>query len=169
MTSRTSSSTVKNILVLILFIALPLGIGFAGSMLTSEHIDGWYAAANKAPWNPPNSVFGPVWTVLYILIGIAGWLLWRKQPVTSNLMKLFWLQLILNAVWSPLFFGGYAYFGTFALWLAVAVIVALIITLALLITGCFKQGHQLAGALLAPYLLWGAYASTLNIYLALFN
>lgn len=167
----TTQSKGKSLGALAFFILLPLSVGFVGSMLTSEHIDGWYATADKAPWNPPNSVFGPVWTVLYILIGIAGWLIWknRDRPGTARLMNLYWVQLVLNAIWSPLFFGGYASFGVTALWIAFAVILALIITVVLLIAGAFKHGFKAAALLLIPYLLWGAYASTLNLYLALFN
>lgn len=164
-------SGLKDVLTLAAFILIPLAIGFTGSMLTADNIDGWYASATKAPWNPPNSVFGPVWTVLYILIGITGWLIWRRRdrPGTARLMKLYWVQLVLNAVWSPLFFGGYPALGVTALWLAFIVIVGLWITILVLITESFKHGFKLAGWLLVPYLLWVSYASTLNVYLALFN
>lgn len=170
-TTRPHPSAGKSILVLALFILIPLAIGFAGSMLTADNIDGWYASATKAPWNPPNSVFGPVWTVLYILIGVAGWEIWRHRdrPGTARLMRLYWAQLFLNAVWSPIFFGGYPALGVTALWLAFMVIVGLWITVVLLIKESFSHGFKLAAWLLVPYLLWASYASTLNIYLALFN
>ncbi|MBM7051781.1 TspO/MBR family protein [Rothia sp. ZJ1223] len=67
-------------------------------MLTSHYIDGWYATAHKVPWNSPNFVFAPVLTLLYIVIGIAGWKLWQNSATTGNLMTLYWVQLVLNAV-----------------------------------------------------------------------
>ena len=94
-----------NGIALLLFIAVPLAIGFTGSFLTADQVDGWYASADQAPWTPPNAVFGPVWTLLYVMIGAAGWLLWRST-VTHQRRRafiLYGIQLILNAVWSPLF------------------------------------------------------------------
>lgn len=157
-------------LALALLIAIPLLVGFLGSQVTSGEVEGWYAQADKAPWNPPDWVFGPVWTALYIVIGAASWMVWRRRRQRGGYaaLSLYVTQLVLNSIWSPLFFGGYPLWDTAALWAAFAVIIALIITIFLTIAMFWKV--QRAGAiLLAPYLGWVLYASTLNLYIALMN
>lgn len=80
-----------NGIALLLFIAVPLAIGFTGSFLTGDQVDGWYASADQAPWTPPNAVFGPVWTLLYVMIGAAGWfalVLYSYAPETTSLYSL---------------------------------------------------------------------------------
>ncbi|WP_237203785.1 TspO/MBR family protein [Rothia endophytica] len=155
---------------LLLFIAVPLAIGFTGSFLTSDQVDGWYASADQAPWTPPNVVFGPVWTLLYVMIGVAGWLLWRSTATHQRRRAfiLYGIQLVLNAVWSPLFFGAYPTYGVAALWVALAVIYLLLLTIMVSIK-IFAPISKIAGWLFVPYGLWVAYASTLNLYMALHN
>ncbi|WP_300345437.1 TspO/MBR family protein [Nesterenkonia sp.] len=150
-------------------LAVPVGIGMLGSLATRAHTDGWYAEAEKAPWNPPDWVFGPVWTTLYLTMGLAAWLVWRRRGfITSRARRaLRWyaVQLALNAVWSPLFFAGYPRWQDAALWGAAAVIVALIGALAVTIWA-FWPVSRTAAVLMVPYLGWVVYASTLNIYIA---
>jgi len=169
-TTAAPDSTVKQIIALILFVGIPLAVGFLGSMLTADQIDGWYADADKAAWTPPDAVFGPVWTVLYLLMGVGAWLVWRRrQSVNATpALALFVVQLVLNSIWSPLFFGGFPLFGRAALWAAFALIVVLIVAIALTIWR-FRPISRVAAALLLPYLAWTLYASTLNFYLALMN
>lgn len=163
-------STFKQVVALVLFVGIPQAAGFIGSLLTAEETDGWYAEADKAAWTPPDSVFGPVWTVLYISMGIAAWLVWRKRHTVNArpALTVFVVQLVLNSIWSPLFFGGYPLIGTAALWAAMVLIVVLIVAISVTIWR-FWPISPIAGALLLPYLAWTLYASTLNLYIALMN
>ncbi len=117
----------------------------------------FYAQLARPDWAPPASIFGPVWTVLYALMGIAAWLVWRVGGFrTAKLaLTLFLVQLALNALWSWLFFGWHlgalAFADVLLLWM---LIVATMIT--------FWRIRPLAGALLVPYLLWVSFASALN-------
>jgi tryptophan-rich sensory protein len=120
----------------------------------------WYAALNKPAWNPPNWVFGPVWTTLYLAMAVAVWLVWRQGGFTANgvALRCFLTQLALNALWTPLFFGlklpGVAFAELLFLWLAIA---------ATLIQ--FWRKHRVAGLLLTPYLAWVTFAGALNFTL----
>lgn len=172
MRGRTASpdGLPKQVLALMLLIGTPLSVGFLGSQVTSGEVEGWYAEAEKAPWNPPNWVFGPVWTALYIVMGTASWLVWRRRrhQGASAALSLYVVQLALNSIWSPLFFGGYPLWGTPALWAAFAVIVTLIAALLLTIR-MFWKVRRVSAVLLAPYAGWVLYASTLNLYIAMMN
>lgn len=169
-TATAPDSAFKQVVALVLFVAIPQTVGFIGSMLTAEETDGWYAEADKAAWTPPDSVFGPVWTFLYISMGVAAWLVWRKRHTVKAkpALTIFVAQLVLNAIWSPLFFGGYPLFGTAALWAAMALIAVLIVAIAVTVRR-FWPISQVSGVLLLPYLAWTLYASTLNLYIALMN
>jgi benzodiazapine receptor len=117
--------------------------------------DEWYAALAKPSWNPPSWVFGPVWTMLYILMGISAWRISMRAPHSMRSLGLFFVQLILNAAWTPIFFGlhqiGWALVDIVLLWFAiVAVILA------------FSRRDKLAAALLVPYLAWVSFATCLN-------
>lgn len=117
----------------------------------------WYRGINKPSWNPPDWVFGPVWTVLYTIMGVSAWLVWQRRneaPVRVAL-TLFILQLLCNALWSWLFFGwhqmGFALLELIVLWcLILATLLA------------FWRVSPLAGGLLIPYLLWVSFAGFLN-------
>ncbi len=120
-------------------------------------VDGWYAALNKPSWNPPNWVFGPVWTLLYGMMAVAAWLIWqrggwRAQRVPLGLYLLQWL---LNAAWTPLFFGLHRPDLAFA-----AIVTLLAAIVATLIA--FRRIMPAAGWLLAPYALWTGFAAMLN-------
>lgn len=156
--------------VLIILVAVPLTVGFVGSQGSREAIDGWYATADKAPWTPPNSIFGPMWTVLYILMGVASWLLWRQrhQEFAKLALVFYVIQLAFNAAWTFLFFQGYAQFGSFMLWVSMADIVLLIISLIL----CLRYAHRVSRTatwMLVPLLAWVTYAASLNLYIAITN
>lgn len=138
-----------------------LGITFSAAWIGSRFMPGdWYASLAKPSWNPPNAVFGPVWTVLYILMGLAAWLVWRRVGFTGArvALNLFFLQLVFNALWS------YLFFGRFRPDLALVDIVALWCTI-LVVTALFWQAHRGAGAMMIPYLLWVSFASCLNFVL----
>lgn len=116
----------------------------------------WYAALAKPGWTPPSWVFGPVWTLLYVLMGVAAWLVWdRHRNAARVALTLFVLQLIVNAAWSWLFFGlrspALAFAGIVLLW---ALILATVIA--------FRRLRPPAAALLLPYLAWVTFAAALN-------
>lgn len=144
-------------IALVVFLALCLGAGGLGAIATTPEIDGWYRTLQKPAWNPPDHVFGPVWTALYVLMAMAGWLVWQKECSGSRRVGLFLfgLQLALNVAWSWIFFAlhepGWAVVEITVLWLAI---------LATLVV--FLRQSRLAGALLVPYLAWVTFAAGLN-------
>ena len=155
-----------------LFLAISFGVAALGTIATFENVDGWYADAGKAFWTPPNVVFGPVWTALYTLMSVSAWLVWRELPrhpaEARRGLTVYVVQLALNAIWTPVFFGLYPSIGTPALWIALAIILAL--DVAVLITMLrFWPARRLAAVLLIPYWAWVLYATTLNIALASMN
>lgn len=128
-----------------------------GSLFTVPAIAGWYATLNKPAWNPPNWIFGPVWSTLYLLMAIAAWLVWREWgfKAAGLALTLFALQLCLNALWSYLFFGLHNP--------ALAFIEIILLWLAILATVCaFLKLNTLASVLLLPYILWVTFAAFLN-------
>jgi len=135
-----------------------LGVCFAAAAFGGLFMPGeWYVTLRKPTWNPPGWIFGPVWTALYTMMAIAAWLVWKRGgfKVQRVALSFFLLQLLLNALWSPLFFGlhnpGFAFVDIVLLWLAL---------LATLIQ--FLRVSVLAGSLLVPYLAWVTFASLLN-------
>ena len=158
------------VIALILFLLIPFAVGAFGSLTTVNNVDGWYAVADKAFWTPPNWVFGPVWSVLYILMGVAAWLVWRApdQDGRRGALAVFVAQLVLNAVWTPVLFAGYPLWGASALWWGVGIIAAMDL-LVLVTMVAFSAVRMTAAVLLIPYWVWILYATTLNVYLAANN
>ncbi len=144
-------------LVLALFIAICLAVGGIGSIFTASSVTSWYPTLRKPAWRPPAAVFGPVWTTLYILMGIAAWLVWRRRDTanTRPALYLFAIQLAFNLAWSGIFFGLRAPGAAFA-----EIVILWGLVLATLIA--FWRVRPIAGLLLLPYLLWTTYASALN-------
>lgn len=151
-------------LVLVLFVIVCLFIGYLGSFFTVASIPTWYSALNKPFFSPPNWIFAPVWTTLYILMAIAAFRVWerRKNKSAKNVFKLFGIQLFLNAVWSPVFFGAKN------LILAFVVIVALLYFIFLTIKA-FAKVDKVASYLLYPYIAWVGFATILNFSVWLLN
>ncbi|MCU1475062.1 TspO/MBR family protein [Amnibacterium sp.] len=149
--------------MLVAFLAIAYAVAAFGAATTIGAVNGWYARSLHVLWTPPNAAFGPVWTVLYTLIAVSGWLVWlrRRQRRASVALPLFVVQLVLNSLWTPIFFGGYALIGSAALWIALIVILALDLTVAATIAA-FWPVSRVAAVLLVPYLVWILYASTLN-------
>ncbi|WP_256012374.1 TspO/MBR family protein [Desertivirga xinjiangensis] len=147
----------KNVIRLILSIALPLLVGGVAGYATSSNISNWYVYLNKPSFNPPNEVFSPVWTALYILMGISLYLIWKAEPgkIRSTALTIFFLQLLLNFAWSFLFF----YFHQTGL--ALIEIVLLWISIIFMIFW-FHQISKVAAWLQLPYLLWVSFAACLN-------
>lgn len=133
-------------------------LGNASGLITLGAIGGWYETLTRPPGTPPNAVFGPVWSILYAMIGVSLALLWHRAPAgpekNAALIR-FAIQFALNLAWTPLFFGAHQ------LGLALLVILALLIAIAETIRR-FLPLDRLAGGLLLPYLLWVAYAGYLN-------
>lgn len=135
-----------------------LGVTFLAAAVGSLFMPGpWYDALAKPAWTPPDAVFGPVWTTLYVLMGVAAWLVWRRGGLAGAgaALAVYGLQLALNAAWSWLFFGrqaiGAALVDIVLLWLAIALTLVL-----------FRRHDRVAGWLIVPYLLWVTYAAALN-------
>lgn len=145
------------ILALVISVGLSLATGFVGALATASSVDSWYQSLTKPPWTPPDVLFGPVWTVLYILMGVAAWLVWKRagNRMIHRPLAVYALQLILNACWSFIFFGlrnpGAALIEIFFLWAAIVANVA-----------CFARVDRRAAWLLAPYLAWVSFAVALN-------
>ncbi len=142
-------------------LAISLALSFAaagtGALLTNKSLSAWYPGLTKPSWNPPDWVFGPVWTLLYIMMAVAAWLVWRSRaaPPVALPLALYTMQLTLNVMWSGLFFGlrmpGAAFAEIILLWLA---ILATILS--------FWRVDRVAAMLLVPYLAWVSFASMLN-------
>ncbi len=157
-TKRPDVGTGKDLLALALFVGLCLGIGGLGGAVTAESVTTWYTTLDKPSFNPPNWIFGPVWTTLYVLMGIAAWRVWRAadRDTARGALAVFALQLAVNLGWSVAFFG-LRHPG-----LAVVVILALdllVLSTALM----FRRIDRLAAWLFVPYLAWIAFATALNI------
>ena len=142
---------------LAIFLLAAFSAGAIGSIFTASAIPTWYAALKKPSWTPPGWVFGPVWTALYLTMGVAAWLVWRRGGWAANRtpLTLFALQLAANALWSILFFGLHTPGAAF---LEIVVLWSLILATAL----AFRRVSALAAWLLLPYLAWVTYAATLN-------
>jgi tryptophan-rich sensory protein len=154
-----------NYLVLVGSILIAEAAGGLGSLFTFSAIPTWYATLNKPFFSPPNYLFGPVWTLLYALMGIAAYMVWRKYQFSKEAIG-FWhvygAQLALNALWSILFFGlkdiGIAFIEILALWYFIA--------------RCIQEGRKLSiwtVYLLLPYLAWVSFASLLNLAIYILN
>jgi translocator protein len=145
------------IVKLVLSVLLPLGLGAIAGMFTAQAVPEWYASLNRPSFNPPNWIFGPVWTSLYILLGIAFFLIWKQDAsrLRNLAILVFMLQLILNFGWSFIFFYfnliGIALIEIVVLWLSIIVMLIL-----------FYQIKPLAAYLNIPYLVWVTFATILN-------
>lgn len=140
---------------LILCILLPLLVGGVSGFFTSQSIPNWYVYLNKPSFNPPNYLFGPVWTLLYILMGISFYLIINKPKVNWLLVSIFITQLILNFFWSFIFFNahnlGLALVEIIILWASILTMIIL-----------FYKINKWAAILNIPYLLWVSFATLLN-------
>lgn len=141
------------------FLLLAVGGGILIGTLTAP--GDWYANLNKPPFNPPDWIFGPVWTLLYVLIAMAGWRTWEAGK-TSPTMTLWWIQMGLNFLWSPVFFVLHE------VWMALVIILALFAVILMFIRR--SGGKDRVSALaFVPYAAWVAFASLLNFSIAVLN
>jgi benzodiazapine receptor len=148
-----------DIIKLIVSIVVCEGAGGIGAIFTTPAIPSWYAGLRKPTFTPPNSVFGPIWITLYLLMGIAVFLVWReglgREGVTIAFVA-FWVQLVLNILWSVVFFGFKSLFG------GMVMILLLWIAILVSIITFFGVSH-LAAWLLIPYIAWVSIAANLNV------
>jgi benzodiazapine receptor len=159
----------SQLLGLLVFLAASAVVAGLGGLATGSNVNGWYATADKAPWSPPNWVFGPVWAVLYTAMAVAAWLVWRRRAEGSRAaLTAYGVQLVLNLFWTPVFFGLYPVMGTPALWIGFLVIAALAVAVAVTVLR-FGPISRTAGLLMLPYLSWIVFASSLNLWAALHN
>jgi benzodiazapine receptor len=159
----------SQVAALFLFLGASALVAALGGLATANNVNGWYATADKAPWSPPNWVFGPVWTILYIAMAVAAWLVWRRHAAGARTaLTAYAVQLVLNLLWTPVFFGLYPVLGTPALWIAFAIIVALALAVGATVL-YFGPISRTAGLLMLPYLSWVVFASSLNLWAALHN
>ncbi len=148
----------SNTLKLILSIVICQAAGLIGTVFTLDSIPTWYAALNKPSFNPPNWLFGPVWTILYLMMGISLFIVWKedlKNKVVKSAFTVFMIQLFLNTIWSIVFFGMQSISG--------GLIIIVLLWIMILITILkFMKISRVAGILLIPYLLWVSFATFLN-------
>lgn len=142
-------------IVLAGLILLCLAVGFSAGLATQASVSDWYPTLAKPSWTPPNWLFAPVWTILYIAMAVAAWLVWKSGRDVKPAMILFFSQLALNFAWSFLFFGARSPWlglvGVAMMWLAVAAT-----------TAVFWRSTRAAGLLFIPYLAWTSFAAVLN-------
>lgn len=154
----------SNIIKLIVSLLLPLSVGAIAGMFTSDAIPTWYATLNRPSFNPPNWIFGPVWTTLYIILGISFFLIWKENPSKYRNLAIivFAVQLLLNFAWSFFFFYfnliGVALIEIILLWISIAAMIYL-----------FYKIKPIAAYLNIPYLLWVSFATILNAGYYLLN
>jgi benzodiazapine receptor len=148
---------------LIVSILLPLIIGGVSGYYTASNIQSWYITLIKPSFNPPNYLFGPVWTTLYIIMGISFYMIWSSTKINKNkLIGIYLFQLILNFLWSFIFFKyhaiGIAALEIVVLWLSILTMIIM-----------FYKNNKWAALINIPYLLWVSFASVLNISIYLLN
>ena len=150
---------------LIISLALPQLAGIVGSVFTTSAIPIWYATLQRPSFSPPNWLFGPVWILLYILMGISVYLVWQKidkDKTARGALWLFWIHLFFNAIWSIIFFGlhnpGLAFVNIIIIWLLIIILMVK-----------FWKINKWSTYLLIPYLLWVSFASALNYFIWYLN
>ncbi len=149
---------INNTLKLVIAVAVPVAVGGLSGFATARGVSTWYPTLVKPSFNPPAWVFGPVWTVLYIMMGVAAYLVWRRGVDADGVrtaLTVFIIQLVLNGLWSILFFGirqpGSALVEIIVLWVAIGATIRL-----------FWRVVPAAGLLLLPYWAWVSFATILN-------
>ncbi|MGA2916782.1 MAG: TspO/MBR family protein [Sedimentisphaerales bacterium] len=154
----------SDVIKLIISCTVPLAVGYGGSFWTANSMD-WYQTLAKPAFNPPGWIFAPVWTMLYLLMGIAVFLVWQRglaDKAGKVALATFILQLVFNALWMPIFFGMkqplIAFGVVILLWLAIAGTII-----------CFYRVNKLSAILLLPYIIWVSFAAVLNASICVLN
>ena len=158
MNQATRKRSAANLAIgLIAWIGICFLAGAIGGLATTSSVTGWYAEINKPAWNPPGWIFGPVWSTLYLMMGVSSWLVWKNSSFQESKLALGWFvfHLLLNVLWSIVFFGlrqpGWAMVEIVVLWISIVIAIAL-----------FYRHSKLAAGLLVPYWLWVSFAAFLN-------
>jgi translocator protein len=160
-TSYRGRNSRPNLPALVAFVGVAFCVGALGAMFSpgfSKNAARWYAGLAKPDWLPPQSWFGPVWAALYLLMGIAAWIIWRERyhRGRSAAIGAYAVQLLLNALWPPLFFGlntiGGSLFVNFALWVAIGWTILE-----------FAKVKPVAAWVMAPYWIWATIAVAMNL------
>lgn len=149
----------------IICLVIPLAIGAIGGFFTMEAVKTWYTTLNKPSFNPPNYLFGPVWSTLYAIMGIASYLVWKRRKVAKNYSlaaSVYFVQLVLNLMWSFIFF--YQQQIGLALIEIIILLVAIIINCVL-----FYKINKVAGLLFIPYMMWVSFATVLTYSIYMLN
>jgi len=153
------------VIKLIVCLALTFSAAFIGSLFTREAVPDWYANLNKPSFSPPNWLFGPVWTILYLLMALSAFIVWQKGLANSAVriaLTIYLIQLILNALWSVIFFGlkmpWLSFIEILLLWTAIGLTIL-----------AFARVSITAAVLLVPYILWVSFAAVLNFAIWLLN
>lgn len=154
----------KNTVPLVFFLTVCLGVSAVGGWITQTSVNDWYQTLAKPPMNPPDWVFAPTWITLYVMMAVAGWRVWLRSAnnIRRMAMVAFAVQLMLNLIWSFIFFGaqspGFAAIEIVLLWISI------LITLLM-----FWRIDGFAGWLMSPYIVWVSFAIYLNISIVLLN
>jgi tryptophan-rich sensory protein len=153
---------IRSPIALLGFLAASFGVAAFGSYFTAQTVDSWYPTLEKPSWRPPSAAFGPVWTILYTLMAISAWLVWRDESTAQDkartrkqALTAWAVQLALNGAWSAVFFGARSPAG------GLAVILALVPSIAVTAALSAKVSKP-AALLLVPYLAWTTFAAALN-------
>ena len=149
----------RALVVLGIFLAVVIGVGAGIGVVTAP--GEWYDTLQKPPFNPPSWLFAPVWTTLYVLIAVAGWRTFLAEPNSTG-MKLWYAQMVLNWIWSPVFFVLHG------LWPAFFIIVVMWAAIAAFIVNRWNR-DRISAWLFVPYLAWVSFATLLNVSLAILN
>lgn len=161
-----SNSTQKfQFVPFIICLIIPLSIGALGGFFTMEAVKTWYTTLNKPSFNPPNYLFGPVWSTLYAIMGIASYLIWKRRNVTKNYTlaaSVYFIQLVLNLMWSFIFF--------YQQQIGLALIEIIILLVAIIANSIlFYRINKLAGLLYIPYIMWVSFATVLTYSIYMLN
>ena len=146
----------------ILFFIITFSASFIGGLVTISFKDPWYSQLIKSNFNPPDWIFAPVWTTLYLMMTLAIWFFWHSKNRNLNTIYLYFIHILFNTTWSIVFFGLHQ------ILLALIVLLILIILIIILILK-FKRVNKVSSYLMIPYLLWSCYALFLNLNLYILN
>ncbi len=147
------ATTERKLGALVGFIVVCQLAGATGALVTDA---GWYLALDRPSWAPPGWVFGPVWITLYTMMGVAAWLVWRSRSLTRRkALGWFVVQLVLNAAWTPVFFGARSIGGGL-------IVISLLLVAIIATISAYQHVSRVAAALMLPYLAWVGFATALN-------
>jgi len=145
-----------------LFVLVTYSTSFIGALATINYKEPWYSLLNKPVFNPPDWIFGPIWSSLYLMMTVSVWLYWHSKNRNINTIYIYFIHLVFNATWSIIFF---ALHNMILALVVLVILIALIINLIL----SFRRVKMISAYLMIPYLLWCCFALTLNISLIILN